>query len=171
VLCLPGLLGGLLLGLGFVALFRTPALRWAYDTPVPLLAAVALLVMPFALVLRAVLDILRGDVAVHAAALLGRAPSGALRARARRLVWQLRHRGGAWAAFALFWWAYFELAASKLLSPSGMTPASVRLYDQMHYGTSAGLSAMVCTSVAVPLALLAAALAATARLWRAPVRV
>ena len=37
----------------------------------------------------------------------------------------------------------FEVVASDLLAPGGMTPAAPRLYNLMHYGRSPGLAAMV----------------------------
>ena len=94
-------------------------------------------------------------------------PSASARAQAwrSRLVWQLRTRRVFWLAFLLFFGAYFELTASAILSPPSMTPISVRLYNQMHYGRTAGLSAMVLAALLAPALLLA--LAAAARVtWR-----
>ena len=52
------------------------------------------------------------------------------------------------------------MTASSLLAPVGTTTVFARLYNLMHYGQSQVLSALVCLSVIVPLALLACALAA-----------
>lgn len=166
VLCVPGLLGGLLLALAVLAAFQLPGLRSAYDTPLPLAVALGLLLFPYALLLRALLAVSRPAVASHAAALLGVSSSQAVARRSRRMLWELRRRGQFWVGFVLLWWGYFELTASSLLAPSQMTPVLVRLYNFMHYGQTAALSAMVCVACAVPfVVLLVAVLARRAVRW------
>ncbi|MHC4200263.1 MAG: hypothetical protein ACYSU0_09750, partial [Planctomycetota bacterium] len=130
------------------------------ETIVPVILALALLQLPFALLLRALLRRTRPGEAVHAATLLGSCGGRARRERGRSLIWQLSGRRRSWVLFLLFFWAYFDVTASWLLAPAGATAVVARLYNLMHYGQSHVLSAMVCLSVIVPLALLACALAA-----------
>ncbi len=159
-LCAPGLLGALLLALLTLSAFQLPLLRSAFDTPLPLLTAGTLLLLPFAVILRLLLGVLRPGEAIHAASMLTRAASGRVRARAKGILWAMKSRGYFWTAFLLFCWAYFDLTASAILAPAGMTPVTVTLYNQMHYGRTPVLSAMVCVSFLVPVVLLAATLAA-----------
>jgi ABC-type Fe3+ transport system permease subunit len=74
-----------------------------------------------------------------------------VRGRARRLLWELRARRRFLVLFLLCCWGYFDLTASAVLAPPAMTPALVRLYNLMHYGRMAALSAMVCAVFCVPL--------------------
>jgi len=150
----PGLFGALLLSLTMVFLFQRTPLNGLYDTPVPLLAALILLILPYAVLLMFLLHTLRPSMEIHLAELLGRSPAPSSRRRAYRLLWELKHRGRFWVAFLLFCWAYFDMTASSLLSPSDMTPVFVRLYNLMHYGRNAVLSASVCVAFLVPFVLL-----------------
>ncbi len=154
LLCVPGLLGALLLSLLVLSVFQLPGLHAAYDTPVPLLGALVLLIFPFALVLRILLHSQRPGEALHLAGMLKEAPAPSSRRNARRLVWEMKSSRLFWVAFLLFCWAYFDMTASSLLSPSNMTPVLVRLYNLMHYGQMAVLSAMVCAAFLVPLVFL-----------------
>jgi ABC-type Fe3+ transport system permease subunit len=66
----------------------------------------------------------------------------------------------------LFVWAYWDLTASSILAPIGMTPVTVRLYNLMHYGQIAALSAMTCAAFAAPIFIFLLALGT--RRWWAP---
>lgn len=55
VLSVPGLLGALLLGMLVLGLFQFTALRAAYDTPLPLVVTLMLILFPFAVLLRVLL--------------------------------------------------------------------------------------------------------------------
>ena len=85
---------------------------------------------------------------------------------ARALTWRLSTSGKFWAAVLLFVWAYWDLTASAILAPIGMTPVTVRLYNLMHYGQIAMLSAMTCAAFAAPIILFLLAFAT--RRWWAP---
>jgi len=163
--CVPGLLGPLVLSLLVLALFQLRVLRALDDTPAPLVAALALLLLPFALLLRLLLVALRPAESVRAAELLELSPSRRVVRVARRILYELRGRGRFWAALLLFWWGYLDLTASSILAPSRMTPVLVRLYNFMHYGQTAVLSAMVCVAFAAPLVLLLF-VAMARRAWR-----
>jgi hypothetical protein len=146
LVCLPGLLGPLVLGLTVLATLQWPVLRVLRDTPWPLIVTLALLLAPLALLLRLTLQ--RGPTSsVHTARMLH--PR-----QARPLVWRLETRARVFTMFLLFAWGFFDLTASSLLAPVGMTPITARLYNLMHYGQTAVLSAMVCLAFATPLLVL-----------------
>jgi ABC-type Fe3+ transport system permease subunit len=166
LLCLPGLLGSLVVGLLVLALFQqAPPLRPLYDTPAPLLIALVLLLLPVGLVLGTLLSTLGRAEPMHAAALLALTSRPAPRHAAQRLAHELVGRAWCGLAVVLFYLAYIDLPASALLAPSGMTPAIVRIYNLMHYGRIAMLSAMVVLTLALPLVLLVAT-AGVHRLWQ-----
>ena len=154
-LALPGLLGALLLALFVLTAFQLPPLHPAYDTPLPLLLALTLLLLPFALPLRWLLDAGHHDPALHLARLAG----------SSALIWRLDTRRRWLAAFLLFCWAYFDFTAGSILAPVGLTPVFVRLHNLAHYGQTAVLSAMFLAAFAAPVAVLL--LTAPAARWYA----
>lgn len=163
-LCVPGLFGGLVLALGALWVFTRPGLSALYDTPVPIVLTLVLLALPIAVLLRLLLDAHERDERLHLADLLRGSPVGAVRRSAASLRYTLRGRPRVMLVVLLFALAYFELSASAILAPVAMTPMIVRLYNMMHYGQSAALSALVALFVAVPV--VAAVLALEARpLW------
>ncbi len=147
---IPGLLGSLMVALLVLALFQTPLLRPLYDTPVPLLLALTILLLPLALLLRALLHLRRTSPMRHIARQLS----------SRKLTWDLEHQPRLTAFGLLFYWAYFDFTASSILAPTGMTPVFVRLHNLAHYGRTAVLSAMMLAAFATPAALLLMTLAA-----------
>ena len=157
VLCVPGMLGALVLSLVLVYVFQRIGWRGAYDSPLPLVLALSALLFPLALLLRVLLHVLGGGSAQHAAGLLGGSASARVRAWHGRLMWQLRARPRFWVAFLLFCWGYFDMTASAILAPAGMTTVTARLYNLMHYGRTEVLSAMVCAAFVVPFLLILAA--------------
>lgn len=156
LLCLPGMLGALVLSLVTVWVFQRIGWRGAYDSPLPLVLALSALLFPLALLLRVLLHVFGGGRGLHAAGLMRRAASARVRAWGRRLVWQMRARPRFYVAFLLFFWGYFDLTASAILAPAAMRPVTVLLYNQMHYGQMARLSAMLCAAFAVPFIILLA---------------
>ncbi|HEX9047800.1 MAG TPA: hypothetical protein VF988_12305 [Verrucomicrobiae bacterium] len=153
-----GLLGPLVLSLTVLAAVQWPGLVWLRDTPAPLVLTLALVLLPMALVLKRVLDLTRPQSALHLAGLLNPSRS------ARELTWRLSTSGKFWALVLLFIWAYWDLTASAILAPVGMTPVTVRLYNLMHYGQIAVLSAMTCAAFAAPV-LIFLLVFATRRWW------
>lgn len=154
---LPGLLGPLALALLLTAALQTPWLHRWRDVPAPLAIALALYLLPAAALLRQLLRTRGPATAVHAARILGGAEG-------RQIVWRLATRRHVWAAFLLLCLAYLELTISAILAPTGVTPVSVRLYNLMHYGQTAVLSAMLAAAFAAPALALAAA-DAIRRIW------
>jgi hypothetical protein len=121
-----------------LALFQTPPLRSVYDTPLPLLLALAILLLPLALLLGALRS--SPTPALHIARQLG----------SRRLLWVMETRPQAAALGLLFCCAWFDFTASSILAPVGLTPVFARLHNLAHYGQTAVLSAMLLAAFAVP---------------------
>jgi hypothetical protein len=156
-----GLLGPLVLSLTVLAAVQLPGLILLRDTPVPLVFTLGLVLFPVALVLKRVLESTRRQDALHLAALLDKSRA------ARELTWRLGTSGKFWAVALLFVWAYWDLTASAILAPIGMTPVTVRLYNLMHYGQIAALSAMTCAALVAPILIFLLALG-TRRWWAPP---
>jgi ABC-type Fe3+ transport system permease subunit len=155
-----GLLGPLVLSLAVLAAVQLPGLLSLRDTPVPLVLTLALVLLPLALVLKRVLELTGYRSALHLANLM---PSSRA---SQELKWQLNASGKFWAVVLLFVWVYWDLTTSSILAPIGMTPVTVRLYNMMHYGQIAALSAMTCATFAVPIFIFL--LAFGTRRWWAP---
>jgi hypothetical protein len=134
----PGLLGALVVSLFVLSLFQTLPLRAAYDTPLPLVLALTLLLLPLALMLGALW--MPRTPARHLARQVG----------SRRLLWELEMRPRVIVLGLLFCWAYFDFTASSVLAPVGLTPVFVRLHNLAHYGQTAVLSAMLLAACAGP---------------------
>ena len=155
-----GLLGPLLLSLAVLAAVQLPGLLPLRDTPVPLVITLALVLLPLAFVLKRVLELIGYRSSLHLVRLMPKSPP------ARELKWRLSTSGKFWIVVLLFVWAYWDLTASAILAPIGMTPVTVRLYNLMHYGQIAALSAMTCATFAAPILLFMLALGT--RRWWAP---
>ena len=149
----PGLAGSLVVGLVLLGAFGSSALRPFYDTPLPLLMALVLVVFPIVLLLAVLLHRHWQTPANHLRKLLSHSDRKQHRQTARSIF--IATRFGSLALVWLFacWLCYVELPASALLAPTGMTPAVVRLYNLMHYGRSDTLSAMVLLTYLLPLTL------------------
>jgi ABC-type Fe3+ transport system permease subunit len=153
-----GLLGPLGLALAILAAVQLPGLISLRDTPVPLVASLGLVLLPIALVLKRVLELSANRSSLHLTTLMQKSRA------VRELTWRLSTSGKFWAMALLFVWAYWDLTASSILAPIGMTPVTVRLYNLMHYGQIAALSAMTCAAFAAPILVLLLALG-TRRWW------
>lgn len=155
-----GLLGPLVLSLTVLSAMQLPGLLSLRDTPVPLILTLGLVLLPLALVLERVLELTGYRSALHLARLMQKSRP------ARDLTWRFSTSGKFWAIALLFVWAYWDLTASAILAPIGMTPVTVRLYNLMHYGQIAALSAMTCAAFAAPVLIFLLAFAT--RRWWAP---
>ncbi|HUG92927.1 MAG TPA: hypothetical protein VML55_18945 [Planctomycetaceae bacterium] len=162
-LLLPGLLGSLVVSLAVLWLFQRPLLRPVYDTPMPAVAALALFLLPRAVLLQLLVAAATPQQGVHVARLLSAAPHPRGRGAARELLWHLRRRGQLLAAGVLCVWGYLELLPASILAPPGMRSAIVRLYEDMHYGRNAVLSTITLLAMLAP----AVVLVLAARVLRA----
>jgi len=150
----PGLVGALVLALSVLALFQLPGLRALYDTPLPVVLTVTLLLLPFGILLRLLVDSRRPAEGLHLARMLAASGDPAARGNARGIIWSIDGRRRAWVAYLLFAWGYFDMTASSILAPSRATPVFATLYNFMHYGRKAATSAMVAGAFAAPLVVL-----------------
>jgi len=145
--CVPGLMGTLVLALTVQYLFQLPGVRAAYDTPLPLLAGLVLYLLPFGILLSCVLSDDSLGTAGHAARLLRGSPHADVRRKGTALLWRLHYRRQFWLFGFLFCLAFFDVTLTSILAPTGLPSVTARLYNFMHYGRSAVLSAMVCCTV------------------------
>lgn len=157
-LILPGLIGSLLLSLSTVVLFQQPWIRPLYDTPIPWALALIVWLLPRAVLLRVWVGVMTRTASVHVAQILleparatGLQPEQAsktgsqvtvpARRRPVALLFRLRDQPQILAMGILCYWAYLDLSTAYLLAPSGTNSGLVRLYNFMHFGRSAALSA------------------------------
>ncbi len=141
-LAAPGLLGPLLVSLLILAAARH--LGVIGRSILPLVVALVLQLLPLALLLRSLLGIGTDRRALHIARSSG----------ARPAEWTLSRGPAAGAVLLLFGVAYSDFTASALLAPPQFTTVFVRIFNLMHYGQGAVLSATVFVAVATPLACL-----------------
>ena len=165
-LLVPGLLGGLIVGLAFLAALQAPLMWRLRSTPLPLMVAAALMVMPVALLIQLLLQGRRGSSGLHLARLLAASPAAAVRRRAASIRWVRGRRPLFWAGALLIYQVFSDVTLASLLAPVRMPLVMPRLYNFMHYGRSAVLTSSLLISVVVPLAALMVA-AFTSRFWRA----
>ena len=137
-----GLLGPLVNALAMVAIFQAAPLLALYDSPVPLMLALTILAFPVAFICK----ILRSRTSESESAWIAR------RSRSSWPSWVVIGRPAMICLLLLCVLASFELTASAILAPPGMTTISSRLYNLMHYGETAVLSAMTITAFALPVA-------------------
>lgn len=150
---LPGLFGSLILSLALIQLLQMPYVHVLYKTPPALALGLALFLLPRAMALRFLLWSSRRRAGAHLAALLGESSSVTVRNAGRELAWRLKRRAEFWGIGLLAYWAYLELTIAYLLAPVSIVSTPVMLYNQMHFGKNATLSALVLLTVLVPLLL------------------
>jgi hypothetical protein len=156
LLAVPGLMGGLALGL--VLTFCVLALAEPLglgQSVAGLVLGQALWLLPRAALLLVLLAVVPRRESMHLARLLQQAPAGPQRTAGWQLVWQLAGRRMAWMMGLLCWWAYLELTLNELLAPPQWLSVAHRMYQQMHFGRNAALSSTTLVVVVVPLAVTA----------------
>lgn len=147
---LPGMFGSLILGLALIEVFQQPILHVFYKTPVALTAGLVLFLFPRTIVLRLLLWSSHRRAGQHVATLLRKSPSRSVSNAARELLWQLQGRAEFWSIALLTYWGFLELTIAYLLAPVTIVSAPVMLYNQMHFGRNATLSALVFLTVTIP---------------------
>lgn len=136
---IPGCCGSLVVGLTLANLFQRGILHVAYDTPLPWILGLTIVLLPRAALLQIWLRQSSPGTSIQTARMAVRLPGRT--AASRVLAWRLEHQP-AWLAVGLVcWWGYLDVTVASLLTPTGMVPGIVRLYNFMHYGRSAALSA------------------------------
>ena len=81
-------------------------------------------------------------------------PSSKSSLLSRILLFRLRDQPRLLAIGSLCYWAYLDLSTAYLLAPSGMPSGLVRLYNFMHFGRSAALSAEAFAFFGVPVGII-----------------
>lgn len=147
---LPGLFGSLILGLALIRLLQQPYLHLLYKTPLSLTFGLVLFLLPRALFLRLAVWSTRPRTGLHLAALLGDSRSRRARNEARELAWQMNGRVEFWSLALLAYWGFLDLTIAYLLAPVTIVSTPVMLYNQMHFGKNAALSARVLVAVLLP---------------------
>lgn len=150
VLSVPGLMGSLVVALLMLFVFQRTPLGVLYGTSVPAVAGLVIFLLPRAFVMQLVLAARRPAEATYLANLLSRSNDAFQRTSGRELLWRSQWRPQVFGGAVVAWWAYLELTLASLLAPAAMVPATVRLYNQMHFGKNAVLTAMTCVAVLVP---------------------
>ena len=156
LLAIPGLLGGLVLGLvlTFCVLALAEPLGLGHSVA-GLVLGQALWLLPRAALLLVLLAVVPRRESMHLARLLQQAPAGPQRTAGWQLVWQLAGRRLAWMIGLLCWWAYLELTLNELLAPPEWLSVAHRMYQQMHFGRNAALSSTTLVVILAPLAVAA----------------
>ncbi len=141
IVALPGMLGTLILSLLVLALFQVPPLHFLRGTPLPVLVAMILGLMPAALFLRAMIRRSSRTESVFSAETMGE----------KSIHWELAGRPALLAGGLLFLQAYGEFTANSLLAPPSLTSAFSRIFNLMHYGRTETLSALLLATLSLPL--------------------
>jgi hypothetical protein len=158
LLAVPGLMSSLAVSLLTLALFQRTPLSVFYGTPIPMIVGLTAFLLPRAMIVELLWKAFRRDEPIHLSRLLERSPAAEQREEAGELRWQLYRRRQFWGAALVAWWGYLELTVASLLAPAAMVPATVRLYNQMHFGRNATLTAMTGLTVFIPFLLVFAIL-------------
>jgi len=106
-----------------------------------------LYLFPIAVLLSHALNAGPFNAAGWTARLLRQSPHAAVRSGGNELLWRLHYRRQFWLFGLLFLLAYFDVTVSSILAPTGLPSVTSRLYNFMHYGRSAVLSAMLCCTM------------------------
>ena len=156
-----------------MVLLQQPWLRPIYDTPLPWVLALLVWLLPRAVLLRLWLAAVTRTEGVHLAELLESPVSSSgestksiavdrtssptitepprSRIHSADLLFRLRDQPQLLGMGLLCYWAYLDLPTAYLLAPSGMPSGLVRLYNFMHFGRSAALSAESLLFFGLPL--------------------
>lgn len=147
---LPGLFGALILGLLFIGAFNLAFLSTFKSTVLPLISAMILYGLPFALV--TVLMLQKQDTSYTLKLL----PI----AEAKEVRWLSFLRPSILITLPLFCYLWFDLTLSSMLAPASVTTLFPRLYNLMHYSENEKLSASVIVTCFIPLVIYLAIISA-----------
>jgi hypothetical protein len=149
-----GLAGSLAVGLVVAATLRLPGLESLRATPLPLTAALVILLLPAAAVGRWLVADASPAAARHAAQLLAVGDAQQQR-QSGFLHLLLEGRLALRVVLALALLAASDCAAAAILAPADMGTVTPLLYNFMHYGRSPALSGRLLTAVVLPLLVVA----------------
>ncbi|MEZ6058968.1 MAG: hypothetical protein R3C19_01250 [Planctomycetaceae bacterium] len=146
----PELLGSLVLSLLLLAVFQSSPANWLYDTWVPIVTGLSLLMLPRAFLLATLLESTVRPQAAHSAKLLLTSNAGEVRRSGLNLVWRLVQFRWLLAGAILVHWSFWDVTVPSLLRPLRFEPVVTRLYNEMHYGRTETLTAITLLSVVLP---------------------
>lgn len=150
---LPGLCGGLTVSLAFLWLSTRLMLHGLSSTPIVWVLALAIWLLPRAVLLQLWFARQTDPASMHLIELLRNSPNESQCRAARRWRWRWQIEPQIAACGLLCYWAYLDLTAAALLAPPGMASIMVRLYNFMHFGHSAAMSMEATLAMLLPLAL------------------
>lgn len=150
---IPGLAGSLLVSLLTVNVFQQTWLRAIYDTPIPWVVGLTVWLLPRAVMLRLWFATISRREGIHLAELLATPGTARSTSHQTTLLFRLRDEPQILGFGLLCYWAYLDLPTAYLLGPTGMQPGLVRLYNFMHFGRSAALSAESLVFFGMPIVL------------------
>ena len=156
--CVPVLSGALVPSLFVVEMLQTSWLLPLRQTIVPVVVVLALMLLPRAVLLEILFRWETNRSAVHLAAMLRDSPVRAQSRAGRERLWALRGFGRFCRVALLMYWGYLDLTVSSMLAPIGMESVTLWLYNFMHYGRNASLSAMTFVAMVVPVVLFSSVL-------------
>ncbi|MEO1984758.1 MAG: hypothetical protein ABGZ24_29930, partial [Fuerstiella sp.] len=128
-------------------------LHAVYDSWLPMIVASTLWMLPRALLLVLLLEVLSPRTSIHSASLLCVAGGTAV-VHGRNLIWQLVR--GRWliATVVLAHWCFWDVAVASTLRSVRFEPIVVRLYNEMHYGRIESLAAITLLTLVIPAGLI-----------------
>lgn len=141
LLAVPGLFGALPCGLLVLTLLQIAPLRILRDSALPAIAALVLVLLPFALLLRTGIGLARDAAALHVARESG----------ARQALWLEEGWPRLCALLLLFCLGYGDFTINALLAPPAFTSAGGRILNLLHYGRSDALATIFTLAFALPL--------------------
>lgn len=153
ILLIPGLTGSLLVSLLSVKLYQETWLRAIYDTPIPWVTGLSIWLLPRAVLLHIWLRAISHREGVHLAAILSKPDAARPTQGQAALLFRLRDEPQILSFGLLCYWGYLDLPTAYMLGPTGMQPGLVRLYNFMHFGRSAALSAESFVFFGLPIVL------------------
>lgn len=148
---LPGLSGSLVLSLSLLAMFQTQSLNHLYDTPLPMILGLSLLMLPRAFLLVLLLMVTSSPQSRHSATLLLSFNDSTTRATGQMLLWRMVDMRWLLATGLLLHWCFWDVTVPSVLRPLRFEPVVTRLYGEMHYGRTETLAAITCLSLLAPL--------------------
>jgi ABC-type Fe3+ transport system permease subunit len=148
ILCIifAGLLGALPIALFVLSIFQKTPLN---SSPVPLIVALFIITFPLAVLLEFLMMPFMNSSQLFCAEKSLQSAVASKRILHEIWLWKLLPK--CLIFFFIFCCAYFDLSASAILAPPGMTTVVPRLYNLMHYGQSENLSVTVLIAVFIPI--------------------
>ncbi|MCA9048726.1 MAG: hypothetical protein KDA89_08355, partial [Planctomycetaceae bacterium] len=161
---IPGLCGPLVISLTLLRLFQMPLLNPVYDTWLPMVTGHVLWLLPRAVLLAILLQLLVPPSSLHSARLLLNSDSSSTSRVGRSVLWKLWGLRLVLATAVLMHWVFWDVTIVAVLRPVSLEPIVTRLYSEMHWSHTESLAAMTLLSLLIPPACIITAAALFRRL-------